>query len=1207
MASRTIGFLTSGISDDISRDMWTGLVNAAQQRDVTVFTFVGGFLRDPTGFAAQSNIIYNVASGKKLDGLITWASSVGGLVDTAEVIAFHRRYHPLPMVSMALPLPGIPSPMLDSYQGLRELLAHLIEGHGYRRLAFVRGPETHYSAQERYRAYLDALQEYGIPFDPHLVSAELGWTAETGAEAVRLFLDERRFRPGLDLHAIVAASDTQALAALRALQARGIRVPQDLALTGVNDNRAGRVATPPLTTVALPFYQLGETAVETLLALVEGETVGPLPPLQGRPIIRESCGCADRDVAAAVVGGGGVVSRPPASPLDIHAHPAAAAMALAMHRFSSPDVDSQARDVASAFLADVQTEAGLFLDALNEALDRARASRDVAVWQRGLSVLRREMVPHLRGAERQRAEDLLQQARVLTAKRTQRLEAYHHLQTEQQAHLLYELGARMTTASDSGQLMDALAEGLPRLGIPSGLLALYEQPQLYQYPWPAPDYARLMLGYDDKGRIGVEAEGRRFPTQHLAPDGLLPREPRSYVVEPLHFQDQQLGVAVLEMGPRDGALYETLRVQISSALRGVQLSEQNVSLYRQALEGQQAAQEGQRLAEEANLLKSRFLSMVSHELLTPLVLLVGLSEMMLREGARGREPLPDPYRQDLRRIHVSARQLSSLVRDVTDLARSEVGQLRLVQSPVDLADVLRGVGVVGEQMAREKGLQWRVEIPSTLPPVVGDAARLHQVALNLVANAVKFTQRGHVALRVQQDEHGVTVLISDTGLGVPIGEQGAIFDQFRQSERTVARGFGGLGIGLALCQHIVEMHGGQIGVRSSGEENAGSTFYFTLPIGRDGATQDARQPSLSQTVLILTEHAGQVARLRDYLRQRGYDVEVLPIRERSDWLSVVLASPPGALVLDSPAAKLGWELIAPLKENPTTQDIPLLFYSLDQDEDAGAMLALDYLSKPIGIAALAHTLKRYGLGEGAQANTILVVDDDPGILEMHSQMIQAIMPTDRVLQASNGRLALDSMRRVRPSLVLLDLMMPELDGFGVLEAMQADASLRDIPVIVLTAQVLTQTDMARLNQGVTTVLSKGLLTTEETLAHIERSLAHSKKLGSDVQRVVRKVMAYIHEHYADPLSRDELADYAGVSPRHLTRCFDEEVGISPITYLNRFRILEAKRLLVRGDKSITEVAIEVGFSNSAYFAEMFRRETGVSPRDFQRREPGPSK
>ena len=173
--------------------------------------------------------------------------------------------------------------------------------------------------------------------------------------------------------------------------------------------------------------------------------------------------------------------------------------------------------------------------------------------------------------------------------------------------------------------------------------------------------------------------------------------------------------------------------------------------------------------------------------------------------------------------------------------------------------------------------------------------------------------------------------------------------------------------------------------------------------------------------------------------------------------------------------------------------------------------------------------------------------------------------------------------------------------------MQADPSLRDIPVIVLTAQVLNQSDMARLNRGVTTVLSKGLLTTEETLAHIERMLAHSKKLGTDGQRVVRKVMAYIHEHYPEPLSRDELADYAGVSPRHLTRSFDEEVGISPITYLNRYRILEAKRLLQRGDRSITEVAREVGFSNSAYFAEMFRRETGVSPRDFQRREPGLNK
>jgi AraC-like DNA-binding protein len=170
-----------------------------------------------------------------------------------------------------------------------------------------------------------------------------------------------------------------------------------------------------------------------------------------------------------------------------------------------------------------------------------------------------------------------------------------------------------------------------------------------------------------------------------------------------------------------------------------------------------------------------------------------------------------------------------------------------------------------------------------------------------------------------------------------------------------------------------------------------------------------------------------------------------------------------------------------------------------------------------------------------------------------------------------------------------------------LEAMQKDEKTRGIPVVVLTAQRLTQEDMARLNQGVTTVLEKGIFSAEETLMHIEQALARDRRLGSHTQRTMRKVMALIHEHYADSLSRDKMAQHIGVSTRHLTRSFCQEVGISPIAYLNRYRIKQAKRLLDAKNSSITQVAHAVGYSDSSYFVKVFRREVGLSPRDYQAR------
>ncbi len=318
------------------------------------------------------------------------------------------------------------------------------------------------------------------------------------------------------------------------------------------------------------------------------------------------------------------------------------------------------------------------------------------------------------------------------------------------------------------------------------------------------------------------------------------------LILPLVFQEEQLGLVVFEQ-KAPGDFYTVLQEAISVALKAVLLAEQSTRLYQQAVAAQQVAQEGRRLAEEADRLKSRFLSVVSHELRTPLILLVGLSEMLLRERTNdNRPPLPEPYRQDLARIHVSAQQLDSLVRDVLDLARSQTGQLRLIKTPLDPSQILRPVALIGEQMARAKGLEWEAIIPDGLPKVHGDASRLRQVTLNLVTNAVKFTASGRVTLAVTTDGDSVTISVSDTGLGVPLAEQETIFDEFRQSERTAARGYGGLGIGLAICRELVELHGGQIGVHSSGEEEGGSTFYFTLPVWH-AETDPLERRSDSQT------------------------------------------------------------------------------------------------------------------------------------------------------------------------------------------------------------------------------------------------------------------------------------------------------------------------------------------------------------------------
>ena len=165
-ARPTIGYLAYGIEDHVGEAIWTGIVEAARQRDVNLICFVGEKLHDPNGFLAQANVLYDLVDPDRVDGLVIWTSTISTYVDRQESVAFCEGYHPLPMVSLGTALAGIPSVLLESYQGMREMMSHLIEVHGYHRLVFIRGPENHPYAQERYRAYTDTLAEYGLLLDP---------------------------------------------------------------------------------------------------------------------------------------------------------------------------------------------------------------------------------------------------------------------------------------------------------------------------------------------------------------------------------------------------------------------------------------------------------------------------------------------------------------------------------------------------------------------------------------------------------------------------------------------------------------------------------------------------------------------------------------------------------------------------------------------------------------------------------------------------------------------------------------------------------------------------------------------------------------------------------------------------------------------------------------------------------------------------------
>jgi signal transduction histidine kinase/DNA-binding LacI/PurR family transcriptional regulator/AraC-like DNA-binding protein len=1085
--------------------------------------------------------------------------------------------HPVVFVGSGEAGPAIKA---DNAGGIEVAMRHLVE-HGHRQIAFIAGSQEDVEGDSgaRLRAYQTALHTFGLASDPQLIAYGRHVFA-AGYTAMRQIIQS-----GAPFTAVLASNDESALGAMQALKDVGRKIPEEVAVIGFDDRPESAAHEPALSSIHFPLFLMGYRAVELLLKQIEnadGDAEQVTIPTYLAP--RESCGCGRLQVRTPDAARLAPSSRTPVLDETVLASRMAATVLAETHQLGFAQLHDLCTGLITAFVQSTrQPEQPAFRQTLDALLRQSALDHDeVYLWQTAISVLA-DGLPGLFAdwGEQQirvRANALLDYARVATSNRIVRQHRRFVVEQRWTVDRIGRLTAHLLTALDEAQVYQVLAQHLPEMGIKTAWVVEFDASGAEPLAW------NTLHPIFPPGQARV-----RFPTHSFPPTELIGADqPWSFALAPLVGPRGQLGYVAFDTAQLD--LYGAIVQQLAAALNTAQL-------YRDATEGR-------RLAEEANQMKSRFLSTVSHELRTPLNLIVGLSSILLQDGDAGGADLPDATRQDVVRIHANAQHLGALIGDVLDLASSEAGQLRLTYEYVDLGQALRMAAETGRHLAQAKGLAWRMSIPAAGPWVWGDRTRLRQVALNLISNAVKFTDRGEISLSLETSSEGVMVAVRDTGIGIPLSEQQTIFDEFRRSERAVTRGYGGLGLGLAICRRLVELHGGTMEVASTGEEGAGSTISFMLPtVPAPTLPAPTKTPAGAgaQRVLVLAPGATGDERLPAHLIQRGFVVDVLPLEESPGWLAHLLAAPSAAVVLDiTPPTADGWLALQTIKGNPALCNTPVLLFA--GAEDNGALLEIGYLTKPIELAELNQALDQQWLpSDGAAAQrTFLVVDDDPNTLDLHARIVQAHAPTNRVLKAHNGLEALEILARASVDLVLLDLMMPGMDGFAVLDAMRGQASTRDIPVIVVTGQVLTEAEMARLNQGVATVLGKGLYSLEETLAHLEAALAHERKLSSEAQRLVRKAMAFLHEHYMESLTRRAIAEYVGLDEDYLTYCFRQELGMTPIAYLNRYRVNQAKQLLKQSDKSITAIALEVGFSDSGYFSRVFKREVGMAPDAYRR-------
>jgi AraC-like DNA-binding protein/DNA-binding response OmpR family regulator len=481
--------------------------------------------------------------------------------------------------------------------------------------------------------------------------------------------------------------------------------------------------------------------------------------------------------------------------------------------------------------------------------------------------------------------------------------------------------------------------------------------------------------------------------------------------------------------------------------------------------------------------------------------------------------------------------------------------------------------------------------------IKADPVRLRQILENLLHNADRFTKRGHIALGAEVLPPHLHLWVEDTGPGIPIEDQERIFEPFVTAQRTDG-GREGIGLGLSIARRLVALHRGSIALES--QPGRGSTFHVYLPLPN---LLDERQPPIpagESVLLLISDREETPAQIDDFCRRQGIRIRWVVATENPEEL--LSETTPVALAWDINEANPGQlALIERLRGYPRLRRLPFVFYGRRPGEDGETSLT-NFVVKPVDSKTLLDAIE--ALCPFSETGPVLVVEDDPDARRFLASLVQEEYPGYPVQTAADGRMAMEMMKEQAPSLVILDLMLPETDGFQVLDWMRGRRETERVPVLVLTGRPLSMEDIRRLEgHAHVTVQSKGILSGEELTAAVHRSMFGREGLPLQSSALVKRAVAFVHENYARPFSRQELAAALGVSEHHLSRIFRQELGLSPWEYLNRYRIYRAMDLLQRTNESITAIALRVGFDDSAYFSRVFRSKTGQSPSEY-RASPG---
>ncbi|HSF82022.1 MAG TPA: GAF domain-containing protein [Anaerolineales bacterium] len=543
--------------------------------------------------------------------------------------------------------------------------------------------------------------------------------------------------------------------------------------------------------------------------------------------------------------------------------------------------------------------------------------------------------------------------------------------------------------------------------------------------------------------------------------------------------------AITKRTRKDGEIVDVELLGVPVFVQGKQVG--IYAIYHDITELEQTRQQ----AIEANRAKSTFLANMSHELRTPLNAIIGFTRIVRRKSEN---TLPEKQLENLDKVLVSADHLLGLINAVLDISKIEAGRMEVQPANFELKPLVDLVAATSQPLLKA-GVKLDADIPVSLPRLYTDIEKLKQILINLLSNAAKFTHKGKIVLSAWEEGGVIYLDVADTGIGVSKDALEHIFDEFQQADSSTTREYGGTGLGLSISRSLARLLGGDLTATS--EVGVGSTFRLTIPI-RFGATlqlQTVEPDRGTETgsvekplVLVIDDNPDMIYLLKENLGEAGY--QVLGALETDEGLQKARQLQPFAITLDiMMPRKDGWQVLHELKSDPRTSHIPVILVTIVDKKDMGFQLgAADYLVKPLDEKAILAALDRLPKPNGdRRSRRLLVVDDDLNVSEMVRQLL-GDTPYE-IESAEDGVLALQAIRRQLPDAILLDLLMPNLDGFGLLGELSKSPQFKNIPIIVLTAKTLTTAELDLLQSSVVKVIEKNGLKKEELFQDIQHILA----------------------------------------------------------------------------------------------------------------------